>query len=378
MEDLLSNLRKDLASMGIKQKELARGWEISPSGVSDVFKLKREMSCSFLLKSLIRLRYSTDKRIEIFLSYLKKAKPENRREALGIAFHTGKFDLLKIIIDMEKESNNPENKEWADVFELMYKRFSNPTNSKEYLNLILDKKEKVTTVEMKIVLELLTVHTMFQTGNYALITQRFHELEKKIKKTSNKFIKHCIQVRFMEAYCVISLQRGKILETRSICNEIFEIFENEPWFRIIYATALFKMGESYIFEDYEKSKEYLEKTIDFLNKDVIYGMVRKRKMAEYTLSFLKIHHGIELETLDVSEIHPAEVAYLKIKQNKQDEAIGILNNLLYTNNGLSDIQTFYLGLALNDEEIAKKSLQKFEDAGNIFYSILSKKHLGIM
>lgn len=380
MEALLSNLRNDLASIGIKQKELAKVWGISPSGVSDVFKLKREMSCSFIVKTMIRLNriYADNKKDEMFFHYLNQAKPENRREALELAFQLGRFDLLKVIVEAEKEAATPENREWAYIFELLYKRYTEPFDTESYHNAVRDKMKIAKTSEMKILLELMSIQSLYQTGNYVLVARQLKDLDKEIKKISNKYIKQSLQIRLKETTCVISLQRGNIQESRQLCNEIFDIFENEPIFTVPYATALFKMGESYIFDDYETSKGFLEKTVSFLNNDDFLGMTRKRGIAEYTLAFLKIHHGLELDSLDALDIHPAEIAYLKIKQNKHNEALDILNKLNDLNNELSDIQTFYLGLAQNKEEIIKKSLQKFEDTGNIFYSQLPKKHLGIL
>jgi transcriptional regulator with XRE-family HTH domain len=380
MEVLLSKLRNDLASIGIKQKELAKIWGISPSGVSEVFKLKREMSCSFFVKTLIQLNrnYSVNKKVELFFSYLNQAKPENRREALELAYQLGRFDLLKVIIDAEKESATPENREWAYIFDLIHKRFTEPVDTQYYLNALSDKMKTVKTLEMKILLELMSIQSLYQTGNYVLVALHLKNLDKEIKKISNKYIKESLQIRLKEATCVISLQRGNIQESRQLCNEIFDIFENEPIIKVPYATALFKMGESYLFEDYETSKRFLEKAVSFLDNHDSLGMTRKRKITEYTLAFLKIHHGIELDSLDELDIHPAEIAYLKIKRNKHDEAVDILNELNESNNELSDIQTFYLGLAQNKEEIIKKSLQKFEDSGNIFYSHLPKKYLGIL
>lgn len=348
METLLSNLRKDLTTIGIKQKELAKEWGISPSGVSDVFKLKREMSFYFLIKCLIRLKkiYSENKQSEIILQYLLQSKPENRREALEIFYQMGKFDLLKLVIDMEKDSNTPENREWANVFELIHKRFTEPFETESYYKALKKKMQIVKTLEMKIVLELSMIHTLYQTGNYVLIASQLKRISDEIRHISNKYIKRSLEIRLKEATLVILLQRGKIEDSRNLCNDIFEIFQKDPIFKVPYTSALFKMGESYVFEDYEKSKEFLEKTILFLSNEFHLEMVRKKKIAEYTLAFLKVHYECELDSLNSQAIHPAELAYLKIKQNQKIEAVRILNNLLFTNNSLSGIQTFYLGLAL--------------------------------
>jgi hypothetical protein len=380
LQELLTTIRKDLSIIGVKQKELANDWGVSPSGVSDVFNSKREMSFCFLSKTLIRLNnfYGSKKQKEIILNFISIAKPENRREALEFAYQQGEFDLLKWIIDMEKQSKTFENREWADVFDLIIKRNTENLGIENFYNLIDEKRKKVTTLEMKIFLDLTKIQTLYQTGNYKLLNQKLINLEKEIQKITNKFIKLCYQVRFKEAVSVISLQRGKIQETRKTCREILEICEAESFLRIPAATALFKMGESFVFEDYEVSKEYLEKAISFLANDQHYlGMARKRQFAKNTLLFLKIHEG-KLEGVIPEDIHPAELAYLRIQQRKESEAIEILLELEKENDELSDIQTFYLGLAKKEEGLIIKSLQKFEDTGNIFYSQLPKKYLGIL
>ncbi len=94
--------------------------------------------------------------------------------------------------------------------------------------------------------------------------------------------------------------------------------------------------------EYEKAKYYLEKTLEVIGDSKINGIERKRKMVQYTLSFLKIHHDKEISSLDV--VHSGELAYLRIKQGKKIEARKLLNQLKEKNGGLTDIQTAYLGL----------------------------------
>ena len=60
-------------------------------------------------------------RDDIISDYLMYAKPENRREALEYAAFRREFDSLKVLIDIEKSSNTEINREFAKIYEIVFK-----------------------------------------------------------------------------------------------------------------------------------------------------------------------------------------------------------------------------------------------------------------
>ncbi len=94
-------------------------WGISVSGVSYVFRGEREISLCYLAKTLVLLYEDHSTRRNLLEMYLDVAKPENAREAMEYLSLRGEFDLLKTLVDREKNSDTEENAKWAEVYGLI-------------------------------------------------------------------------------------------------------------------------------------------------------------------------------------------------------------------------------------------------------------------
>lgn len=378
MQTVLGKIQDDLFAKGITNKTLAKYLSVSPSGVSDFFKGKREMSFSYFSKTLILLYDEEhEKRRGFIHHYLSVArKHESLREALEYAAIRGEFEMLKHIFLKELESTNATNREWAAMYELFYKRNAERIDGKQFLELVEEKRKKVKSLEMQVMSDILLCYALHDIGNYRLLKNYISAADLKIEKIKNKFIQNCFRIRVKEWLCVINLLSGNLIETRNKCEDLLFICREDPQYALQRANAYCNLGESYIFEDYNLSKKYLEKSLMCLGDTFNPGLKVKRQLIEYTLMFLKIHHNKDVENIDV-EIHPAEKAYLCIKQGDKKSAIEILEGL-EKSKGLSAFQLCYMGLAKGDLNLIKKSLELFEEIGNVFYAKLPKLYLGLI
>ncbi|WP_242224558.1 AimR family lysis-lysogeny pheromone receptor [Bacillus cereus group sp. BfR-BA-01380] len=374
MQELLNNLKGDLCLAGITNNKLASSWGISPSGVSDVFKGRRQMRFSYLSTSLALLNKGIKTESEFISKYAEIAKPKNKREIMEYLSLRGDFQSLNKIIEKEKESKTSVNKEWANVYDLIYKRYTEKVELLEFYNLMREKNKKTNTLEMKVLIDLLLCQLLYQTGNHELISNKMDEINSNIKLISNKFIEKTFDLRLKEAEVVLLLRNGNIEEARNKCKEMISVCQLNHYYLLPQAIAYFKLGESYIFEDYEKSKKYLLKAYTLFDGLDYAGITEKRKMFQYTLSFLKIYHGKEMDTL--KDVHKAELAFLKIRQGFKEEAERMLMELKDENGELSAIQTVYLAMARDSKTLMKDALESLLQKGDIFYSQLAKIYLG--
>nr|WP_255290619.1 AimR family lysis-lysogeny pheromone receptor [Bacillus cereus] len=312
---------------------------------------------------------------------MTKPKSENLREAMEDLALRGKFNLLINIINSESQSKVAENREFANVYRIIYRRYIGEIDATQYHKALSLESKSIRTSEMEVLIEILLCQAQYQSGNFTSLNERLKSLEIKINKVSNKYIRECYKLRYKEAIAVTSLQGGEVSEARHFSMELLDDLEWDNFFSFPKVNAYLKLGESYIFSanEYEKAKYYLEKTLEVIGDSKINGIERKRKMVQHTLSFLKIHHDKGISSLDV--VHPGELAYLRIKQGKKIEARKLLNQLNEKNGRLTDIQTAYLGLTYEGtkkEELMKRSLLMCQKSGNIFYSNLPKIHLGLI
>lgn len=377
MKVLLRELQDDLYAKGITNKELAKKWGVSSSVVSDVFNSKSQMRFYYLSRTLNNLYEERDIRIQKLERYINNTKARNLREAMEYLSLRGEFGLLKNIVEKEKESSNGENREWAHVYDLILKRYTSDIIPIDWFRRIEKINRTAKTLEMKILTEILLCQALYQNRNYRSLFDHLKELEIEINKIKNKFIKNSFTVRYKEALSVISLQSGRVDDSRRVSKELLAIYEEDNSFVIPMITALGKAGESFIFDNYELAKKYLEEGIKFLSTYSDKGLGKKRGMFQYTLNFLKMFHWRDLEGLEET-LGDIELSYYRFKQGNHKEA----ERLLLANKGSGDVSTpfenFYLGLARNDKDLIKKSLELFEESGNIFYSKLPKLYLGIL
>ncbi|MED2874034.1 MULTISPECIES: AimR family lysis-lysogeny pheromone receptor [Bacillus cereus group] len=378
MQTVLEKIQDDLFAKGITNKSLAKYLSVSPSGVSDFFKGKREMSFSYFSKTLALLyEEEHEKRRRFIHRYLNITKKhESLREALEYTAIRGEFEMLEHIFLKELQSTNATNREWAAMYELFYKRNAERIDGKQFLSLVEEKRKKVKTLEMQVMSDILLCYALHDIGNYRLLKNYISAANLKIEKIKNKFIQHCFRIRMREWLCVINLLSGNLIEARNKCEELLFICREDPQYTLQRANAYCNLGESYIFEDYNLSKGFLEKSLVCLGDTFNHGLKVKRQLIEYTLIFLKIHHSKDIENIDI-KIHPAEKAYLCIKQGDKESAIEILEGLEKDKN-LSAFQLCYMGLAKDDLNLIKKSLELFEEIGNVFYAKLPKSYLGLI
>ncbi|PJZ20689.1 AimR family lysis-lysogeny pheromone receptor (plasmid) [Bacillus tropicus] len=377
MKVLLRELQDDLYAKGITNNELAKKWGVSSGTVSDVLNGKIQMRFYYLSKTLINLYDDREVRRSKVKRYINMTKPRSLREAMEYLSSRGEFSLLKSVVESEKNSSNKENREWAGVYELILKRYTEKVNPKEFYAMIENKNRRAKTTEMQILTELLLCQALYQNKNYRSLFDRLSEVEKDINDIKNKFIKNSFLIRYKEAVGVISLQRGYAIETRNVCNDVINAYKNDVSFVIPYITAIGKIGESYFFDDYEKAKLFLEKGIALLDDFSEVGLVNKKEMFQYTLNFLKMFHWKDTEGLE-KILGKAGMAYFRCRQGRHEEAEQLLMQIENENGKLTSFETFYLGIARNDRELLKKSLEMFEESGNIFYSKLPKLYLGII
>ena len=201
------------------------------------------------------------------------------------------------------------------------------------------------------------------------------KIENKIPQ-KEKFLRQSFTIKINESIHATYLSLCKIKETREYASYLMKYLGEPGKYPIPQASALNVLGESYIFEDYNKAKMYLEKALHALGDTFNDKMENKKRCIMNTLNFLNLYHGKDLENLYLAD--PAEIAFLEIKKGNKEKAIEILNGLEKENGKLSAFQLCYMGIAKDERKLIEKSLKEFEEHGNIFYTQLPKKYLGIL
>ncbi|PEL57935.1 hypothetical protein CN639_11105 [Bacillus toyonensis] len=376
MSSLVSRLDGERCIAGIKKKDLATHWGVVPSVVTDVFKGRIQMSFCYLSRTHDLLKKGDISKSNDIAHYIRAAKLENLLETMEYLSLCGEFNVLEEVVEKVKEKGNIE---WAEVYELLSKRYTNKSDYTELYKQIKAKEKQVKSLEMSILIELILCQALYQCGNYTLLSDRLKDIKKNINTIPNKYIKKTFKIRLQDAIGVIALQRGEVQKSRKACLEVLKASESDTTYKIAEITSLGKLGESYIFEDYEVSKNYLEMAISKIESLTFYiGLERKKEQINATLNFLKVYHWKDIEGLE-GKLTGMELALFLVKKGDMKRAEQVLLALEKKNGQLSDLQTFVLALSRNsNKELLKKSLRMCEENGNIFYSFLPKMKLGLI
>ncbi|MES9783535.1 AimR family lysis-lysogeny pheromone receptor [Bacillus thuringiensis] len=376
LNKLIVKLDSELAAQKITYTQLSKVWGISVSGVSDVFRGEREISLCYLAKTLVLLYENHKTRRDMLETYLDVAKPENSREAMEYLSLRGEFDLLKTLIDREKNSDTEENAEWACVYDLIYLKSQEKIELPDYHEELEEMKEENQNSEMQVLIGILLCYTSYQLGDYRLLTKRMTKLERKVSQIKNKFIKKCHNVRIKEGLASIKLTSDELQEVRDICDKVLILCENEPHLLINKARALWLKAESFIFDNYEQSLMLFNDALAILNDNINPEIIKKRKAIIKTMQFLKIYHNRDLDTLGVME--DGERVFYELRMGNFDRSVEILMSIQNKNGELSSFELVYLGMAKNEREIIKQGLRKFEEKNSLFYARFAKKELGLI
>jgi hypothetical protein len=131
------------------------------------------------------------------------------------------------------------------------------------------------------------------------------------------------------------------------------------------------LGNSYIFESFEKASEYMMKSLEIATK---YNYENRIVQAQRSLNFVqnywrKIPMYLNEESDKISDRH--ELAFFYIRNNNS-KGLEILESINVDD--LTDLQKgfyyFYKGLALESKEMYFKSLKSFNACGEEFYKNL--------
>ncbi|QWS00176.1 AimR family lysis-lysogeny pheromone receptor [Bacillus cereus] len=382
MTDLLRKINDDLFALKITNNELASYLGIAKSTVSSILSRKTEISFNYLIKIIMKIykKPYVTLRDDIISDYLMYAKPENRREALEYAAFRREFDSLKVIIDIEKSSNTEINREFAKIYEIVYKHCKDVEeySPEDFYDELEECKSHVLSWEMKVLIDILLCQTLYQTKEYKKLFKRISIAKKNVKEIKNKFIYNSFLVRIKEVLIVTYMMQNEVRKARLTCIELMGMCDGNSSFFMQKANSYYNMGESYIFEDYSKAKMFLEKSLSVLSDEMFTGdkdIERKTRRIKSTIIFLKIHHYQDIKEV-YSGLDKDGHVYLELQKGNKEQAEMYLLEIEKENGALNEFQTCYMGLARNDKSLIEKSYMMFLQKKSLFYANLPKLYLG--
>ncbi len=357
------------------QEDLAKEIGISGGTFSKNLTGKSQFSFWNLVK-LLNILYENDinkKRQMLFTFCSITTSKKNVRIAMEYANAKGDLQLLKSLVDSEKNSSLAMNREWAYVYELVWLRSSGSIKKQELLAKIEDRKgsKVIKTKEMKVLYGILTYYTMYDLKKYNSLFEYAGVLVPEVEEITDNFIKSSYLGRIKEGLAYAYLVQDNLEKSRSLCHEILDIENIEGCFHLLRASAYVYLAESYTFECYDSASKYIKESLKQLEPYYFEREKYRRQRILNTYAFIKLVNKKNLENIKI--YHFAEKSLLEIVKGNYINAVNILNDLEKKNGYLTPMQYCYLGIAKDDISLIEKSIMLFECEGDRFYSKFPKK-----
>ncbi|MBD8076297.1 AimR family lysis-lysogeny pheromone receptor [Bacillus thuringiensis] len=351
----LSNI---VVEKDITPTKLSKITSLSQSNLWKTMNGQVPMNFSKLMKILVSTENENEK-IKTVQEFLESTKKESDiRTAMYYVYLAGYTDILKELL--ERKCKHTVTKNYKDILKVGLERQSGNLRSKEFFKSLDNLRAKVNLnkVNVNVLVNLLSVYGYFDMGAYNVFTTMHDMIKDKICEMPQGLEKTLIDAE-LKAICAYAYLMQDEVETARCL--LFEVLGVQEAPRLLKATAYSVLGESYVFEDAEKSVQYFEKSLQELDKITNSKSLLKRKLVENTFSFCCIIHNFPVK---LEYIHDkAEQALLKISLNEYEEAA----KMLYKIENRTAFQDLYLAVAIENPGLRQKAYHRFLKEGNLFY-----------
>ncbi|NIL29578.1 AimR family lysis-lysogeny pheromone receptor [Bacillus thuringiensis] len=392
----LNDMQECLKSNGYTNRKLATRFKVTHTTVNSYFKKQGKFDFMHLVDALKLYKpKNVDFRRECIKECIPTLSHKNLKLALEVLDMFGEYDLQDLVIqrimsfktnknksEEEKKKGNSKtvriNLNLVPLYKTLRERSENTTTPKRFFEKVdkMRKNQKYSDNELVIISVLNTIYSFFDLGNYKMVNEHIQQLLPDILGIKCHTLRDSLLLRIKEMEVFVALHENNLDESRELCFEI--INDQSNCYVSTKAVAYCKIGESYVFSDYQNAKEYMEKSLNIIGAPVNKKLEVRREKVLNTLLFLRIYHEKDLHTINPENLDDAEKAFLYVKLGENQKAIKILQALQNTNGYLSSFQLYYMGLAVGGEEGKKyleMSIESFSKSGDYFYIFLPKTAL---
>ncbi|OUB39971.1 AimR family lysis-lysogeny pheromone receptor [Bacillus thuringiensis] len=311
-----------------------------------------------------------EKDIQQHLSNMEQRFYINMKVAFVLGHLNGFDSLLKYIKNTCDTDDSLNFKRWSKIFDLYILRIKGGEVCSIYLKIqehrVLDNE---LYFDLNIFCDILSMLCLCDLGDFELMESHKNRIYDNIKIITNSDLKKLLEYWVLEIWSYALLRNNEKIKFDD-CQKKLRDEKDLEVFPVMKAFLDVRTGERFILTDYEKSLYFLNKGFKVLSmfKDNL-----KYNIALNNINFLKILHWKDIDTIDLSTLHPAEYAFFLIRKKRKSKAIKILKGILAKKGKLTPLQTCYLGMALDDLDMIMKSIDMFKAKNDFFFAEFASK-----
>ncbi|MED2647853.1 AimR family lysis-lysogeny pheromone receptor, partial [Bacillus thuringiensis] len=271
----LNDMQECLKSNGYTNRKLATRFKVTHTTVNSYFKKQGKFDFMHLVDALKLYKpKNVDFRRECIKECIPTLSHKNLKLALEVLDMFGEYDLQDLVIqrimsfktnknksEEEKKKGNSKtvriNLNLVPLYKTLRERSENTTTPKSFFEKVdkMRKNQKYSDNELVIISVLNTIYSFFDLGNYKMVNEHIQQLLPDILGIKCHTLRDSLLLRIKEMEVFVALHENNLDESRELCFEI--INDQSNCYVSTKAVAYCKIGESYVFSDYQNAKEYM-------------------------------------------------------------------------------------------------------------------------
>lgn len=335
---------------------------------------KKEFAKFYGLVKIVRHLFPEDEK-QLMSEYALTLDPNKQTARYMLEYlNINKMEEAHLsLLQLMKECGNKESQEWAEVYELAHISIFKSYDSHDLVNRLYALKLK--KIETEIMKDILLVYEYYANGSFELMSNIAHTVLNKADEVKDEFIKRAFCSRICVILTVSELHKGKIEESRIFAKKGLLFCDVSSLRSLLYLY----LGNSYSFESYKKSRNYLVRGLELADKEN-YQYQEIIKSLNFAANFWgEEPQHLNLSSNKIEDKH--EIIHYYAKKGNKSEAKKVLASIEYSND-ISDYQkafTEYFKYSIEgNEEYLYNAIRHFKASGDRFYLnlplIALKKH----
>ena len=287
-------------------------------GKMNLFDASRINSNSILssLNELYRNDYEKQKYFlqDYYFNYLDSIKSNILMEYYLMQ---GDIEELETLMEIERERGSKDMQTWITIYQILLKNQKGELSGTDLIDEIF--KVKNTNSESLIFSLIVHLYGIQETGLFEPFHKVLTVVAPMVELMDNEYLREAYKIRLMEMEATTYLYMNEIEQCRSKCLEVIKRSELQFYFPIVYANFFHILGQTYMFENFEVAKYWVEQSRNALLQLSGNRAMDRTQYTVNTLDFLHSFWGIDIHTEPTDE---AERAHRLIGQRRAAEPGG--------------------------------------------------------
>lgn len=316
-----------------------------------------EASSLYVMKEKLLINESEETAYFYLKDYILTSSSEHiARYGMEYLARNGLYQELQMLMEKNKQSSNILNKQWAAVYEWLFKRrFKKIAPEQLEINM-----EAIDTNDPALLalLTFLRLYIAYDIKKFGELGNYLDVLDEHISNVKSPFMRELLEARKQEMLFHYHWKRNEVVIARKYGFQILTQTTNY----YSKCNMHINLGHTYLYESYEKAMKYLIQAKIIADK---YGYTTQANMiTNNSIPFVAAFHK---KTVGVKTDDLMEKAHLLIAKGEYQSAKDILTEL----NSNSPFYKLYVGMVNRDQRLLKESFNQFiNEESDYFYAKL--------